>query len=127
MSNKNKRPVFLDLRRIRLPVTAVTSLAHRISGLVLFLALPFCIYLLDRSLSGPDGFAVASSVLDAFAVRLLFVAVLWALAHHILAGIRFLLLDLDWGAALPEAVRSARAVNLAGLTVAVLAGGWLLL
>ena len=127
MSNNNKRPIFLELYRIRFPVTAVTSMAHRISGVLLFLALPVCIYLLDMSLSGPEGFATAKAALHGFGMRMFLVAVLWALSHHVLAGIRFLLLDLDRGATLAEAVRSARTVNLVGLTAAVLAAGWLLL
>ena len=57
MKNNNKRPVFLDLTRIHQPVMAVMSIGHRISGVLLFLAIPVAVYLLDQSFSGPQGYA----------------------------------------------------------------------
>ena len=51
MPHNNNRPVFLDLARIRLPITAIISIAHRMTGIVLFLSIPFAIYLLGLSLS----------------------------------------------------------------------------
>ncbi|MGB5426966.1 MAG: succinate dehydrogenase, cytochrome b556 subunit, partial [Gammaproteobacteria bacterium] len=56
MPNQRAAPVFLNLFRIHFPVGAVTSIAHRISGVLMFLSLPLLIYLLDISLQGPAGF-----------------------------------------------------------------------
>ena len=57
MTKQPPAPVFLNLFRIRFPVGAVTSIAHRVSGVCLFLSLPFWIYLLDLSLQGAAGFS----------------------------------------------------------------------
>ena len=91
----DKRPVYLNLLKIRLPVTAVVSLAHRLSGVLMFLAMPFVVYLLDLSVQSAEGFEQAISILQhpfLVAVQIIFA---WALAHHLFAGIRFLLIDAD--------------------------------
>ena len=94
----DSRPVYLNLLRIRLPVTGVVSFAHRVTGVLLFLSLPFCIWTLEQSLASAAGF---ERVQDLFAtsllLRLLAVLVFWSLVHHLFAGIRFLLLDFDIG------------------------------
>ena len=53
---QQQRPVFLNLLRIRQPVTAVLSILHRITGVLMVLLLPGLIYLLDLSLRGPAQF-----------------------------------------------------------------------
>jgi succinate dehydrogenase / fumarate reductase cytochrome b subunit len=123
----NKRPVFLNLLKIRLPVAGVASFAHRVSGVLLFLLTPLALYLLDLSLRGPEGFARAAALLDAWPLRLALLVGAWALAHHLFAGIRFLLIDLDLGLERTVMRRTAWAVNLAGVAVVVLAAGGLLL
>jgi len=91
-----KRPVYLNLIRLRWPVAAIVSGGHRISGVLLFLLIPFLIRTLELSLSGEAGFATVAAWFDRLDVRLLMLAVLWATVHHLCAGIRFLLIDLDW-------------------------------
>jgi succinate dehydrogenase / fumarate reductase cytochrome b subunit len=110
MIDRNTRPVFLDLRRIRQPVMALVSVGHRISGIVLFLALAPGLYLLQQALESPQGFAVAADRLATPAARLALVLLAWSLAHHVLAGLRALLLDLHIGVFLARARASAAAV-----------------
>ena len=107
MDPRSQRPVFLTLWRIRLPLPGVVSIVHRISGAALILALPFGIWLLGLSLSGPEGFAAARESLGFTEVRVLLVLLLLGLFHHLFAGIRFLLLDLHWGQPLSQARRTA--------------------
>lgn len=57
------RPVFLDLRKIRLPLNAVVSILHRITGVFLILSIPVLLWLLDRSLASPEGFAQAVAII----------------------------------------------------------------
>ena len=109
-----------------MPVGALTSIAHRVTGIFLALGIPFSIYLLDLSLQGPQGYARVSGWFDAFAFRAAVVLSVWALAHHVLAGIRHLLMDIDVGSHLPAARRSAWIVNLGGVALALLAAGVLL-
>ena len=109
-----KPPVYLDLLRIRLPVGAVTSLLHRVSGVVLALSLPLGLYVLDLSLRDPASYEELLRLWDRPGVRLTTVLMLWAFVHHLLAGARFLLIDMGIGVGLRPARAGAWAVNLAG-------------
>ena len=91
------RPVYLNLFKIRLPVPGIVSLAHRVSGVLLFLAIPFAIYLLDLSITTSDGFNQALEILQQPVVMLVQLVLVWSIAHHFFAGIRFLLIDFDIG------------------------------
>lgn len=117
------RPVFLNLAQITLPVGAVTSILHRLSGVLLATGVPALLFLLQRSLGGEAGFAEASALLSQPLVKIFLVALAWALAHHMLAGVRHMLTDVDVGSSLGKARRSAWGVNLAALAIAVLAAG----
>jgi len=107
-----QRPVFLNLLHIRLPVAGVMSILHRASGLLLFLTIPLLLYTLSLSLRSEQGYAEAAALLQGGLVRLLLVIVSWALCHHLLAGIRFLLIDLDIGVERAAMRRSAWLVNI---------------
>ncbi len=126
MSEQRSAPVYLNLFRIRLPVGAVTSIAHRISGVLLFLSFPLLVYLLDLSLRGPDGFAAAVDWLSNDIVRLGSVIIAWSLFHHLIGGIRFLLLDLELGITRPRARATAWLVNIAAVAAALLYLWWVL-
>jgi succinate dehydrogenase / fumarate reductase, cytochrome b subunit len=125
MQNQRSAPVFLNLFRIRFPVGAVTSIAHRLSGLLLFLAFPVLVYWLDLSLRDPAGYARAVEWLQCDWVRFASVLVAWSLLHHLFAGLRFLLIDLGVGVERTAARRSAWAVN--GLALLLTLGyiGWI--
>lgn len=120
------RPVFLNLAQIELPAGALTSILHRITGVVLAAGVPAGIYLLDRSLQSEQGFAEVAGLLGDAAGKAAAVVLVWALAHHALAGVRHLLTDFDVGSPLRVARRSAWAVNLAGAAVCLFAAGVLL-
>ena len=102
--------MFLDLRRIRLPVTARVSILHRLSGLLLFLSLPLGLHYLGLALEGPEGYARAREALGSWAGGLALLLLLWAYSHHLLAGLRLLALDLGLGHGREASARSARAV-----------------
>lgn len=122
----DRRPVFFNLMQIQLPVGALTSIAHRITGILLALGVPFVVYLFELSLRDVETFerlvAWGRSTPFKFAV----IAFVWALAHHLLAGVRHLLSDIDIGSCLPDARRSAWIVNASGAAIALLAAGALL-
>lgn len=94
---KQKRPVFLNLMQIRFPITAIMSIAHRLTGVLLFLTLPFLIYALDRSLQNKASFTHILECLDSIPFKIILALLVWSLLHHLLAGIRYLLLDIDIG------------------------------
>jgi succinate dehydrogenase / fumarate reductase cytochrome b subunit len=121
-----RRPVFFNLARIQMPVGALTSITHRVTGIFLALGVPFGIYVLDLSLQNPQSYARVSHLFDNVAFRIASIFFVWVLAHHVLAGIRNLLSDVVMGSQLPAARRSAWVVNLGGIAIAVLALGALL-
>ena len=125
MTTQRSAPVYLNLLRIRFPVGAVTSIAHRVSGVLLFISLPFFIYLLDISLQGPEGYADAIAILGNCWLRLGSAAIAWSLLHHLLSGIRFLLIDIGVGVALKQAQTSAWLVNISGAVLTLVYIWWI--
>lgn len=86
----------------------------------MFLAIPGLIYLFDQSLGNAEGFAHAVSLLDSVYVKMVCTILAWSISHHVLAGIRFLLMDIDIGEQLGAAKISAWVVNFAGVIVFIL-------
>lgn len=97
MNTHKRRPVFLDITRIRMPVNAQVSILHRASGVLLFLAIPVVIYFFDLSLRSAQDFSAVLGLLYSVPGKLCVLVVLWALLHHLFAGIRYLLLDVHIG------------------------------
>ena len=93
----SSRPVYLNLLKIRLPVTGVVSIAHRISGALLFLSIPFAVYLLDMSVLSEASFEHVRTMLAEPWLVVLQLVLLWSLVHHLVAGIRYLLIDAEIG------------------------------
>jgi succinate dehydrogenase / fumarate reductase cytochrome b subunit len=114
-----QRPKYLSLQailfEIRLPLAGWVSILHRVSGVLLFASGIWLLFLLDRSLSSAAGFASIQRYLDFTLVKLSLLVLVWAYCHHLCAGIRFLLLDLDKG--VDKA--SARASSIAVLVVSL--------
>ena len=106
----NKRPVYLNLFKIRLPLAGMVSLAHRASGVLLFLAIPFSVYLLHMSTVSVSGFDNVLSLFDNLFIKLINTSLLWAIAHHFFTGLRFLLIDADIGVEKQQANFSAKLV-----------------
>jgi succinate dehydrogenase cytochrome b subunit len=93
----DQRPVYLNLVKIRLPLPGIVSFAHRITGVILFLSLPFAVYLLDLSVESKQSFAEVQQILKQPVMLFVQILLLWSLAHHFFAGIRFLLIDAEIG------------------------------
>ena len=127
MNIKDDRPKYLNLLKIRLPITGVASINHRISGLLLFLAIPFSLYLLQLSLKNKNGFDEVLSCLSSPVIKLALVLLTWSFVHHLFAGLRFLLIDQNIGISLPAARKTAWFVVFAAVIVTiVISGVWIL-
>ena len=127
MNIKDNRPKYLNLLKIRLPITGVASINHRISGLLLFLAIPFSLYLLQLSLKNKNGFDEVLSCLSSPVIKLALVLLTWSFVHHLFAGLRFLLIDQNVGISLPAARMTAWFVVFAAVIVTiVISGVWIL-
>ncbi|MFM1897163.1 MAG: succinate dehydrogenase, cytochrome b556 subunit [Pseudomonadota bacterium] len=121
---KDNRPVNIDFRTLRLPLPAITSILHRISGAFIFVGIAVLLYLLDTSLSSDAGFRLVGELLDNLLVKLLVWAILAGLAYHLVAGIKHLLMDLGIGETLEGAQLGARLVIAVSAVLIVLAGVW---
>ena len=82
-----------QLAAYRLPLAGKVSILHRISGLLLFVSLPFLLYLLDQSLTSEISFDTFKGVLSYPLIKIIVLVLAWAFMFHFCAGIRFLLLD----------------------------------
>ena len=119
---KPSRPIYLDLLHIHQPLPAVISFLHRISGLLLFVSIPWLLTMFQASLSSAESFDAWKHSLGA---KLALFLVLAAYAYHFYAGLRFLVLDLHWGTTLKSARLSARVVLGMTLLSCLLLGIWL--
>lgn len=93
----NDQPVYLNLLKIKLPLTGIVSFLHRISGVFLVFTIPLAIYLLQLSLQNQDGFHQAANLLNHPLMVALQIIIVASLLYHLFAGIRFLMMDVDIG------------------------------
>ena len=116
-----RRPVYLNLVRIRLPLPGIVSILHRISGAALFLfAIPVVLFAMQTSVESAAGFASLQSMFANPLCKLVLVGLLWAYLHHFFAGIRYLLIDLHIGDDLAPARQSSVAVLGASLILTLI-------
>lgn len=120
-----KRPVNLDLGTIKFPVMAIASILHRISGLVLFLLLPFILYLLSKSLNNAVSFMQMQNLLQSPFYKLLLWVFSAALVYHILAGIRHMVMDLGYGEEVKEGRQTAIWVIALAVILTIFLGIWI--
>jgi succinate dehydrogenase / fumarate reductase cytochrome b subunit len=119
---KDSRPVNLDLRTIRLPLTAISSITHRITGIILFVAIGFMLFALDLSLSSPEGYARVEALLGHPLSKLVTWGILSALVYHMIAGVRHLLMDAGMGETLEGGLLGARIVIVLSVISVLLLG-----
>jgi len=124
---KQARPEFRNihvaqLARYRLPWAGKVSILHRVSGALMFLLLPFVLFLFEQSVTSVLSFAKFSALLSNGFVKLVVLALIWGYLHHFCAGIRFLVLDLNKGIDLPQERYSAYAVFAASLLLTAVVG-----
>ncbi len=113
------RPKNLNLFTIRLPINAVVSILHRVSGVALFLMLPLILLAFQRSVKSQDTYTALAELLNTWFVKLVLIGLAWAFFHHFFAGIRHLLQDVHWMTTLQKARFSSRVVLwLVGFSVA---------
>ena len=110
------------LTSYKLPWSGKVSILHRVSGALLFLSLPFILYLFDKSLTSELSFITFSEVVGNPLVKLFLLALIWAFLHHFCAGIRFLALDLHKGIEKHQIQKSAVSVLVVSLSLTAILG-----
>lgn len=121
-SVNNKRPVNLDIGTISLPITAYTSILHRVSGVALFVGVGILMWMLDVSLASEDGFNAVRTIFHSFFCKLIVWGVLIALIYHCAAGVKHLIMDIGIGETMEGGSRGSRIVLVVTVILAVLAG-----
>jgi succinate dehydrogenase / fumarate reductase cytochrome b subunit len=116
------RPKYLNLFQIKLPMPGIISIMHRVSGAVLFFALPVLLYGLQQSLVSFGAFNDMRIFFSNWLVKLIVLGLFWGFFHHLCAGIRYLALDLDIGVDLAAARASSYWVFAGGIVLTLLMG-----
>ena len=116
------RPKHLALWQIRLPLPGIVSILHRISGVLMFAAIPLMLYALEGSLASSERFDAFKACIANPLVKLALLALLWAFLHHACAGTRFLFLDIHKGTDLKTARLTAKIVMVVSLALTVMIG-----
>ncbi len=117
----NKPIRHLNLLQIRLPLPGIVSIFHRVSGVLLVLALPIALFCLQLSIGSEESYKDLQECLAHPFAKLVQLLFSWAFFHHLCAGIRFLLLDLHIGISLKSARFSSVIVIVASLLLTFLA------
>ena len=140
-TQRPKRPefrnidAFTDLPGYRLPLAGLVSILHRASGAIMFLLMPFIIWMFDTSLSSELSFARFSSAFTAgvgfvpgVLVKVVVLGLIWAYLHHFFAGLRHIRMDMFHTVSKEAGFRSARRVLWLSLPLTVVFGaklfGW---
>ncbi|HEA54143.1 hypothetical protein LCGC14_0845160 [marine sediment metagenome] len=121
----SKRPVNLDLGKFHFPLPAITSILHRVSGIIIFVGVAFMLYGLQLSLSGEEGFSQVSELLNSFFAKLIIWGIMSALLYHLVAGIKHLLMDMGVAEELESGRVAAKITIAVSVVLIVLAGVWI--
>lgn len=121
---------FSDLPTYRLPAAGWVSILHRVSGVLMFVLMPFIIWMFDTSLSSEISFARFRSAFNnglwfipGVLVKLVALALIWAYLHHFIAGVRHLWMDVSHAAVSKEfGMKSAQVTLVASVLLTVILG-----
>jgi succinate dehydrogenase / fumarate reductase, cytochrome b subunit len=127
LSSARSRPQFRNIHvsqivKYRLPPAGMVSILHRVSGAALFLFLPLLLWLFDQSLISEMSFQKLTAFAGQWWVKIILLGLIWAFLHHLVAGVRYLVLDLHVGLDKGPSRASAITVFAISLPLALLAG-----
>ncbi|KAB0508988.1 succinate dehydrogenase, cytochrome b556 subunit [Pseudomonas moorei] len=120
-----KRPVNLDLGTFKYPITSITSILHRISGIILFPCVFLMLYALGKSLNSEEGFNEMKTMLSTPFAKVVVWFVVSALAYHLVAGVRHLIMDMGVGETLEGGKRGSLIVLVVSVVLIAVTGFWL--
>ena len=117
-----QRPKHLALHLIKLPLPGIVSILHRVSGLMLFCALPLLLLMLQYSLKSIETYTQLAEILGNPYIKIMLIGLLWAFLHHFCAGLRYLAVDLHLVRNLAQARSSSKVVIVASLALTIFLG-----
>ena len=115
-----------DLMAFAWPLAALTSITHRISGVILFVGVAFGLYALEMSLASEEGFEALKGMMKSPIGMFITWGLLSALAYHFVAGIKHLVMDFGVGETLEGSKFAARLTILFSAILMFLAGIWVI-
>ncbi len=121
---KDHRPKNLDLATIQMPITAITSILHRITGVMLFVAVGFLVWALSLSLESRQGFDQTVAVMTHPLAKLITWGILSLVIYHLFAGIKHLIMDAGFAETKEGGPLAARITLVLTVVVIVLMGIW---
>ncbi|WP_417656783.1 succinate dehydrogenase, cytochrome b556 subunit [Pseudidiomarina aestuarii] len=122
---KKQRPVNLDLTTISFPAAAISSILHRISGVIMLVAIGLLVWALAVSLQSANDFAVVQGLFTGWFAKFIAWGILTALSYHLLAGVRHMVMDLGYWEEIKSGGLSAKLVFVLTVVLSALAGVWL--
>lgn len=125
----NSRPINVgigDLASFKWPITALSSITHRVAGVVLFIGVAFMLYALDLSLSSEEGFISLKEMMVSPVGKIITWGLLSALGYHFVAGIKHLLMDMGVGETLEGAQFAAKTTLFFSAVLIALAAIWVI-
>lgn len=123
--SRTSRPVNLNLMTMRFPLTAIVSILHRISGFILFLFIPFLLWVFSLSLKSPESLLIVQNYLQTAWVKFLVWVFLSGFTYHLIAGIRHLIMVTGVGESLEGGRWGARITLFLAVVMAIIFGVWL--
>ena len=126
---RDQRPINVgigDLLQFRWPVIALASISHRIAGVVLFVGLAVLLYALEVSLSSEAGFETVKTWMNSAVGKVITWGLLSALAYHLVAGVKHLILDGSDAESLLAATWAARITLAVSAILMGLAAYWVI-
>ncbi|MBY6262427.1 succinate dehydrogenase, cytochrome b556 subunit [Azospirillum sp. 412522] len=120
MANGSGRPLSPHLQVYKLPLTAVMSITHRITGVGLTVGTLLLVWWLVAAAAGPQAFAHAQGFIGSFFGLLLMFGWSAALFYHLCNGIRHLVWDAGKSFELTDADRNNKVVLVATAVLTVL-------
>tara|TARA_R110002167_G_scaffold233252_2_gene438483 strand:+ start:131 stop:514 length:384 start_codon:yes stop_codon:yes gene_type:complete len=114
-----------SIRHYRFPITAISSILHRLSGVLLFILIPFLIWALDCSLRSPASFENVKEGLTSGFCGFILWLMLSAITYHIFAGVRHLFMDVGKGESMCAAKATSMLVIALGVIAAICWGVWI--
>lgn len=122
---KDTRPVNLNLLVFRWPLTAITSILHRLSGVLIFFGTAALLYLLQLSLSSEAGFANTTELLSGGFVKFALWAIVSGLLYHLIAGVKHLIMDWGFGETIEGGKMGSILVLVISFVAIAAAGVWI--
>jgi len=114
-----------SIKSYKFPITAISSILHRMTGIMMVIALPFLLWAFAISLSGEASFNSVATLLSSTGVSFFAWLFLSMISYHIIAGVRHMIMDIGFGESMCAAKATSLLVMVLGALIAVFWGVWI--